>query len=169
MNELNIHQFMDHHHENLPSGASTIAPPRIIPMSFANERNIIERVSCPPGQVVHHPGLVYAVSRPPIHHDPNAGIPRINHNPPSINLTNGAPNSREGSISSDSAGEGRAASPIVNLKCELCGLSNITSSKALQQVSSNLFVWVELICLKFCFKLTHFVLENLLKPGEQFL
>ena len=146
MNALNIHQFMDHHHENLPSGVTT-APPRIIPMSFANERNIIERVSCPPGPVVHHPGLVYAVSRPPIHHDPNAGIPRINH-PASINLTNGAPNSREGSISSDSAGEGRAASPIVNLKCELCGLSNITSSKALQQVRI-LFFCVELIYLNF--------------------
>ena len=139
----NIHQFVDHQQEPLPtvgSSAPTLPqvqrPPIQLPLQHVQ----------PPPQVVRHPGsgLVLATSRS-IHYEPQGpgvpppgvnivGMPRSVHST-SLTLTNGAraPSSREGSLSSDS-GEGRAASPLMNLKCEICGLTGITSNKALQQV-----------------------------------
>ena len=135
MKSLQIHQFVDHHHEaapglpgtgnqHLPVTGNPVPAPRILhpTMQIAPSAASVLPVGS-------HPGLVYATR--PLHIDPNAGVPRISPHLPQLN--GGGPGSRDGSISSDS-GEGRAASPIVNLKCELCGLSNITSSKALQQV-----------------------------------
>ena len=57
----------------------------------------------------------------------------------SSNGADGAPSSREESISSDTV-ERRPVSPILNLKCDLCGLTNITSSKALQQVIIEIYL-----------------------------
>ena len=59
----------------------------------------------------------------------------------SSNGADGAPSSREESITSDTV-EGRPVSPVLNLKCDLCGLTNITSSKALQQVIIKIYLVV---------------------------
>ena len=137
-----IHQFDHHQQEPLPTVGSTAPslpqvqrPPIQIPLQHVQ----------PPPQVVRHPGGGLVYTSRSIHPEPQGpgvphsginivGMPRSVHST-SMTLTNGAraPSSREGSLSSDS-GEGRAASPLMNLKCEICGLTGITSNKALQQV-----------------------------------
>jgi hypothetical protein len=103
LKSLQIHQFVDHHHE---AGTST--------SSVANVRHHQQQPPQPQNMM-----QMYHGRQPPMHHSS-----RNFHMSPN----------NEGSISSDS-GEGRPASPVKSLRCELCGLSNITSSKALQQVS----------------------------------
>ena len=149
MKSLQIHQFVEHHHEstihqNRQFGDLATAITSVGTTTAVNTSPAVVRLPIlqnnPTSTIQHHPGIVYRQIR---HDIPNAGIPKSVHppHPPpsSLNLSNGAgaPSSREGSISSDS-GEGRAASPILNLKCDLCGLTNITSSKALQKVNINL-------------------------------
>ena len=168
MKSLQIHQFVEHHHEstivqhqnnrqfggNLATASITSVAPGTTSVVAVNTNSAptagaVVRLpilqSNPTSTIQHHPGIVYR--QIPRHEStaiiPNAGIiPKSVHPgpPPSLNLSNGgAPSSREGSISSDS-GEGRAASPILNLKCDLCGLTNITSSKALQQVNTYILL-----------------------------
>ena len=172
MKSLQIHQFVEHHHEstivqhqnnrqfggNLATASITSVAPGTTSVVAVNTNSAptagaVVRLpilqSNPTSTIQHHPGIVYR--QIPRHEStaiiPNAGIiPKSVHPgpPPSLNLSNGgAPSSREGSISSDS-GEGRAASPILNLKCDLCGLTNITSSKALQQV--NTYILEKKLC-----------------------
>ena len=154
MKSLQIHQFVEHHHEsttihqNRQFGDLATAITSVGTTTAAvNTTPAVVRLPIlpnnPTSTIQHHPGIVYRQIR---HDIPNAGIiPKSVHppHPPpsSLNLSNGAgaPSSREGSISSDS-GEGRAASPILNLKCDLCGLTNITSSKALQQVIIEIYL-----------------------------
>ena len=143
-----IHQFDHHQQEPLPTVGSTAPalpqvqrPPIQLPLQHVQ----------PPPQVVRHPGGGLVFTSRSIHHEPQGpgvpppginivGMPRSVHST-SMTLTNGAraPSSREGSLSSD-GGEGRAASPLMNLKCEICGLTGITSNKALQQVIKNFTV-----------------------------
>ena len=161
MKSLQIHQFVEHHHEsttihqNRQFGDLATAITSVGTTTAAvNTTPAVVRLPIlpnnPTSTIQHHPGIVYRQIR---HDIPNAGIiPKSVHppHPPpssSLNLSNGAgaPSSREGSISSDS-GEGRAASPILNLKCDLCGLTNITSSKALQQVIIEIYLVALVTC-----------------------
>ena len=175
MKSLQIHQFVEHHHEsttvqhqnnrqfggNLATASITSVATGSTSVVAVNTNSAptagaVVRLpilqSNPTSTIQHHPGIVYR--QIPRHETtaiiPNAGIIQksVHPGPPSsLNLSNGAgggaPSSREGSISSDS-GEGRAASPILNLKCDLCGLTNITSSKALQQV--NTYILEKKLC-----------------------
>ena len=130
LKSFQIHQFVDHQ-ENNTSSPSRGPPPQQI-------RTVTAIPPPPPQQTVSmYPRSVMLPSIPAgirtsfshSHHAPapssvgNFSNGHINHQHGSM--------SREGSVSSDS-GEGGPLSPP--LKCELCGVTNFPSNKALQQV-----------------------------------
>ena len=117
LKSLQIHQFVDHHHD-------------------ANAGNSPRLIAPPPAPVQAPPPVQHYRQHVPVQPQPTRSFPPPN--PP--HFTNGLIGSREGSISSDS-GEGGPVSPV--LRCELCGLSNFSSTKALQQVN----------IIRFCLKL----------------
>ena len=141
LKSLQIHQFVDHHHEPLSNSSPSRGP---LPTSIVTS---IPRA--PPPQAV---SMYPRQSLGSIPHGPIPGVrTSFSHGPPHIpqrppptsHFSNGhgpllqqqqqhGSMSREGSVSSDS-GEGGPLSPA--LKCELCGLSNFPSTKALQQVN----------------------------------
>ena len=141
LKSLQIHQFVDHHHEPLSNSSPSRGP---LPTSIVTS---IPRA--PPPQAV---SMYPRQSLGSIPHGPIPGVrTSFSHGPPHIpqrppptsHFSNGhgplqqhGSMSREGSVSSDS-GEGGPLSPA--LKCELCGLSNFPSTKALQQVNNILF------------------------------
>lgn len=129
LKSLQIHQFVDHHHDGGQA-----------PNQTSNNRVIaVNQVAQQPTMIfARHPIPGAARNYPPA---PPPPVPVAQVAVPS-SFNNGLANalaaaasgnlsSREGSISSDS-GEGGPLSPA--LKCELCGLSNFASTKALQQV-----------------------------------
>ena len=145
LKSLQIHQFVDHHHEPLSNSSPSRGP---LPTSIVTS---IPRA--PPPQAV---SMYPRQSLGSIPHGPIPGVrTSFSHGPPHVpqrppptsHFSNGhgpllqqqqhGSMSREGSVSSDS-GEGGPLSPA--LKCELCGLSNFPSTKALQQVNNILFL-----------------------------
>ena len=144
LKSLQIHQFVDHHHEPLSNSSPSRGP---LPTSIVTS---IPRA--PPPQAI---SMYPRQSLGSIPHGPIPGVrTSFSHGPPHIpqrppptsHFSNGhgpllqqqhGSMSREGSVSSDS-GEGGPLSPA--LKCELCGLSNFPSTKALQQVNNIFFL-----------------------------
>ena len=115
LKSLQIHQFVDHDSDRHRQPVVNIPPPPPPQPSL----NMYGRTIHTTGQRSYPP----APPPPSSHH-----VVPIGHN--GIMAANMS--SREGSLSSDS-GEGAPLSPV--LKCELCGLSNFSSTKALQEVS----------------------------------
>ena len=148
LKSLQIHQFVDHHHEPLSNSSPSRGPPPASIVTSIPRAPPPQAVSMYPrqslGSIPHGPipGVRTSFSHGPPH------IPQ--RPPPTSHFSNGhgpllqqhGSMSREGSVSSDS-GEGGPLSPA--LKCELCGLSNFPSTKALQQVN-NIFFLIFFVC-----------------------
>ncbi len=136
LKSLQIHNFIDHHQDSTGTSIRHVPPPPqpkqppqpLQPQLLQHQPMMFSRavVQQPPPQPPQPPQPL--VRPPQQQHQVHPNI--------AVSYSNGHLSmSREGSISSDS-GEGGPLSPV--LKCELCGLSNFTSTKALQQVQIHL-------------------------------